>query len=212
MAVLKVWDGSAWVAVGLGVGGGNPAVALTPPVLADWAWVNQGDATAADTPMGIAVAAPVNSGNQLRLLARALPGAPYTLTVKATGASLEQNYESFGVALRESGSGKLANLALSQGPYVLAQKFSGPSNNFVATYVAATSHGPVEWFQIADDGTTRSYRISRDGVAWRLLHAVGRTDYLTPDQFCLLAGPALAGVPGAVLFAHYGTASGPTYI
>jgi hypothetical protein len=57
------------------------------------------------------------------------------------------------------------------------------------------------WLRLEDDGTNRKAHYSIDGQVFRLLHSVGRTDYLTADEigFCWEGNHASATFNGRLL-------------
>jgi hypothetical protein len=185
----------------------NPELVLSPPKIADgWTWINQGDATVVETAMGLTVNAPANASNQHRLLIKTLPAAPYKITTKVKGLPLTNNYESYGIGLRQSSDGKEVNFAISTGGLLVYQKHSGPTGGFVANYTTVGQEGIPEFLQIEDDLTNRHVRVSSDGVSgWRLIYSVARTDYLTPDQFFFYVGPPLATYNNEATLLHYTT-------
>jgi hypothetical protein len=158
---------------------------LTPPVLADFAWINQGGATAVNTYGGVYLSAPAGAGDNVRLLKKAAPGTPYTITAAFIPNLSHLNYSQCGLAFRESGSGKLSNWQImhdSQWKFV-ATKMNSPTS-FNANYAQATidDQPSVVWFRIQDDGANRIVSYSRDGVSWKVTHTIGRTDFLTADE------------------------------
>ncbi len=59
-----------------------PLSRMTPPASADFAWVNQGTSTAADTKGMMVLTTPsVASGENLRCLVKSAPATPYEITV-----------------------------------------------------------------------------------------------------------------------------------
>jgi len=69
-------NASAWKAFG-------PTFPMTPPVLGDFTWVNQDDATAVTTRGFLEFAMPAEGAvaNSLRMLVKTAPATPYTVTI-----------------------------------------------------------------------------------------------------------------------------------
>ena len=183
-------DGTTWHAI---VNGSGVSSLTAPPVLSNWAWVNQGGATAADSSViyigasqvtGITFTAPAAGSDNVRLLKKAAPSTPYTITLAYVASIVGANYFSTGFIWRESGSGELviAGLKYDGGFKFDSYKFNSPTSP-AASYVAAAVnwHGLV-WLRFTDDGTDRKTYYSGDGVNWLLLHTIGRTDFLTANE------------------------------
>jgi hypothetical protein len=146
---------------------------------------------------------------------RTIPAAPYVVTA----AILPQlvfpaNFVSFGLALRESGTGEIMTFGPVSdtgrgdpaGLIMTATKFTN-ATTFSAHYTlvpanppaAAWQMGPCMWLQIEDDNTNRILRVSNDGRHFKQLFSVGRTDFLTPDQIGIFANSGNATHAGAGL-------------
>jgi hypothetical protein len=182
---------------GLSGGGGgtvsdwDPFTLLTPPpVLSNWAWVNQGGATAVDLDDGIVLTAPSNSGDSFRILKKAVPSAPYTIVLGYIATMVSANYYITGFVWRQSSDGKIIAFGLSRDN---ATKFRVVKYNSVSSIsseyvgydvVPATS---MVWLKIEDDNTNRKCSFSFDSKNWLEIHSVGRTDFLTADEvgFCV---------------------------
>lgn len=172
----------------------GPSAILTPPVDANFAWVNQGAATVTLGKFGIALMAPFSGAGtrSLRIRDKAAPATPYTITVglmctaiHLTGAS---NEVEFGIGFRNAGAGTLAGAffdSFQVTPRSLnIRKFTNPTT-FSADYLNFDSNGHdnhIIWLRIADDGVNRITSISADGYNFIVLHSVTRTDFLTADH------------------------------
>lgn len=174
----------------------GPIFPMTLPIDGDFAWVNQGGASVVATNGGIFLsiaAAGTDVNNRIRK--KAAPSTPYVITAAfipyiypASGAN---GNGQCGLCFRESSSGKLSSIMILGNGQLEVQKWNSPSSfsasYFQNSYSYLVSSGTLWWFQIADDGATRYYRVSNDGVNFRTIHSVGRTDFLTADEvgFCI---------------------------
>lgn len=86
--------------------------ATTTSLPAGWSWVNQGSATYDEKYGSGYILVPSSSGTNLRIIQQAAPSAPFTLTAKFRRVATTGTGAYFvGLVLRNSGSGKVANLA-----------------------------------------------------------------------------------------------------
>lgn len=178
----------------------TPAVGFTPvftpPINGDFAWVNQGGAsvTAADNQVYLAI--PGVAGTQMRIRKKAVPAAPYTVTMAWVPMLPGADTQYLGMCLRDSGTGKLVLYKLLSASVwdtkfhvIQASKWTNETT-FSADYTIPTGPvyaplwqvGPCMWFRIQDDNTNRMLQISNDGRHFFTLHSVGRTDFITPNE------------------------------
>lgn len=188
---VKRYSGSAWQPWG-------PLFPLTKPVLADFAWINQGTATVTDYG-ALSLYAPAVSGDQIRILKKPAPSTPYTIIVCFLPTLLDTNYMHLGLVWRQSSDGKLVTFQYSQSGFMNVNKFNNPTSYNNAYYVspAIPLRGPV-WFRAQDTGTVRICSVSGDGVNWMQLHSVGRTDFLTADEIGFYANSNNSTYPAAI--------------
>jgi hypothetical protein len=163
---------------------------MTPPASTAFAWINQGDATVTDITGACVLYGPANASINHRILKKAVPARPYTITAcwRISG-KLWNNYCVAGLCWRQSSDGKLitARLGGSGTTTIDVGKNSGPTND-ITRYVGPSTwlSGYLMWMRIhedADGGTPqRIVSISNDGINWSVYHTVSRTDYLTADE------------------------------
>ena len=197
-----------------GVGGGGGGNDLTaPPVFSNWTWVNQGGASAADSTAiyvgasqvdGIKIEAPTSAGDNLRILKKAAPSAPYTITMAFLANFQNANYYAVGFCWRQSSDGKLivASVGRSTTFKFSVDKWTSPTV-YSANYAACDLSFlliPI-WLKLQDDNTNRIVSYSTDGVTWIQIHSVGRTDFLTADEvgFYANVNNASFGASGALV-------------
>jgi len=201
--------GSAWQEWG-------PIFPLTPPVLGNFSWINQGSATTTTTNGGIYLSAPaLGSGTTANLLVKSAPSTPYTVTLGFLPNVLNKQFSSCGLAFRESGTGELHLLIAGCGilsgssnfaPSLASQKLNSPTS-FSANYqISSYAPGGFHWLRIADNGTNRICSFSSDGINFHAFHTIGRTDFLTADQVGFFVGAensATPNSPAAMTVLHY---------
>lgn len=170
-------NGSAWQAFGR-------IQAMTPPVAANFSWVNQGSASFGTNGGVLSMLAPASTSDNLRLLVKSIPSAPYTITAALVTNSQNVNYLFGGLVLRDSASGKLIVLEqFTNGGFIGLVNYNSPTSQS-GTQSGSKSHGNVGlvWFQIQDDNTNRTFRASADGTNWYQIYSGARTTFITPDQ------------------------------
>jgi hypothetical protein len=176
---ISRYSGSAWVPWG-------PIFPCTEPSLASiTTWVNQGGASVTTTNGGIFLLGPATAGVSLRCRVKTAPSTPYTVTALIVPSLMAVDFMGCGLVFRESGSGKMASIAFVHNTTwgIDVNKWTD-ATTFSAQYVS----GPFQslpsymFFRIADDGANRISSISTDGINFRVIHTVARTDFLTADQ------------------------------
>jgi hypothetical protein len=174
--------GTAWESWG-------PFWKLTPPVSGDFSWVNQGAATSDSTYGGLSILAPAAAGQDIKILKKAAPATPYTITACFLINGFRANYNGAGLCFRQSADGKLVLLYVSpsEANTIKVAKWNSPTS-YSAEYTGVPAQYDLHpvWLRITDNGTNRICSFSTDGYYWYQVHSVGRTDFLTADEvgFC----------------------------
>jgi hypothetical protein len=188
----------------------GPLFPFTPPVLGDFAWINQGaSATATQEKGGIYLTDNAFSGTQqIRILKKAAPSRPYAIDTAWLVAAYPQDGLFFGVGWRQSSDGKLhlfrmrLSSTTTAGSWMpVSSKYTNPTT-FSADYftrVGGGQNGGVFFLRITEDDTNRQCWLSADGQHWILLHSIGRTDFLTADEVCFFIGLTANQPIGATL-------------
>ena len=180
----------------------------TKPVVSDFAWINQGTATAVDDPEGIYLNALAAAAHDLKILKKAAPSTPYTITALFLRNCLSSGNASVGLCFRQSSDGKIATFAnltwttlrLSVWKYTDATTFS-------ASYFDVVSwNEDLMFFRIEDDGTDRKCYVSIDGINFIQIHSIGRTDFLTADEVGFFACSLSATYPAGIKLLHWAEA------
>lgn len=159
----------------------------TPPVVADWTWVNQGGASATDTSGAILLSAPTGVGDNFRILKKSAPSTPYVITLLLLMKIEIINSIFTGFVWRQSSDGKLVVFGLynSAGFGFHVTKWTDAST-YSADYARTTPiHGiqrTLLWLRCEDNATNRICSYSLDGQNFTAYHTVGRTDFLTADE------------------------------
>ena len=178
---LLLYDnGAAYSAYG-------PIERLYSPPITGWSWVNQGAAAVVSSDFDQVISGGGSgTGASIRGRFQAIPGGAYTLTACLQITMLAKTFQSGGVALRDSVSGKLIVCALLSGASgtqnIQYAKFNSPTS-FFADYIApSVSVGGKVWLRIVDNGTNRITLFSVDGINFLEIYTVGRTDFMTPNE------------------------------
>jgi hypothetical protein len=185
-------NGSTWDALG-------PFWKLTPPVSADFAWVNQGTATLS-TANGFSYLENLTSNGGaegLNIRKKSAPATPYTVTMALLPQSAAGLIQ-VGMLWRDAGTGKLSTLTVrnESGAFnVLTMKYTNPTT-FSAVYTNAPNNfwaGNLVWMRLSDDGVDRKFQLSRDGYNFQTIQSVTRTDFHTPDEVGFYVNPYADG-------------------
>lgn len=160
-----------------------------PPALASWAWRNQETATAQEYQNKIYMTTPAVAGDKWRILEKAIPSAPYTITAAFLSNMIAANYSQAGFILTNSSDGKIISYNISSNGTAIGIAFCkwNSVTSFNAAYIDAPIRalgGGLLYLRFVDDGTNRAVYFSHDGITFILVKgAVGRTDFCTPDKF-----------------------------
>ena len=171
---------------------GGPRI-YVPPLASAFTWDNQNSATATDNA-GTLYVSKQSSGtisNQMITLYKTAPSAPYKVTAKILADFAPQNFNGWGMGWRQSSDGKLAGyMHIFVGALMVgfARKFTN-STTWSADYFGSLPQQHLPWLRIEDDNTNRICSVSPDGINWKVVHTIGRTDFLTGNQICLFLNP-----------------------
>lgn len=180
-------NGVAWQPFG-------PLFMMTkPPTSASWTNVSLGTAAFTDENDALFLSASNGGAPDIRIAARAAPATPYKITAcivplfhPGTNSSV------VGVAWRDSGTGKIANFIVytgTGGGRVGYNKYNSPTSFNSSYFDVAGFMTPYVWLRLEDDGTNRRVGWSSDGKHFFFFGSTPRTDFLTPDQVCILVDP-----------------------
>lgn len=165
----------------------QPIGAGTPPVFADYSWVNQGSATSNVHKNGtMTLQAPAASSGGVHALVKSLPGTPWTAVARMSFSCYNGAWQEAGLILRESGTGKLYKFGIQMPTW----------NQFLYYYADATTYSTSLlvnghwgenvpfWWKIADNGTNLTFGISQDGEVFDQTFSHARGTHFTtgPNQ------------------------------
>ena len=179
---------------------GGGLFTFTPPELADFAWVNQGAATATESNGRIYLYAPAVSGDQFRILKMTAPVTPYTVDIAFMPQLFNVDYNQVGFAWRQGSDGKIVAIQYAQNGSLAVHRFTNHTT-WSAQAFAINTHmpkTPVVWYRMADNGTNRTVSWSVDGNNWIQLFSEGRTTFLTADEIGFYADSNNASYPAAM--------------
>jgi hypothetical protein len=178
--VIQKDDGSAWSSFG-------PLYRFTPPVSADFSWVNQETGVVTDHGTAFTLH-DEGRGNtdDWRLRVKSTPATPWVLTAYVGQLAISKTTLAAGLALRESSTGKLS-LYIYSGTILLETNIAGensPQSSSGTQNLTVVNAAP-NWLRITDDGTNLKYWWSMDGEVWFEQHTMGRTTHMAggPNQF-----------------------------
>lgn len=184
-------DGAAWRGFG-------PIYPLTKPALvATWTWVNQGTATATDDQDGIYMLTPNVASTSHKVLVKTAPATPWRLTVGVLPNLPDSATPSVSLYFRQSSDGKMHQCGIQSNVtdvYLTSDKLTS-ATVWSATYTTWPKRfmGSIQWLRIEDNGTNRIFSYSTDGRNWQVVHTIGRTDFLTADQYGIGIDPSNGG-------------------
>ncbi len=162
----------------------GPIFPLTKPSDASFAWVNQGGSASTGDKDAIYLTAPATTGVSWRIRKKSI-GAGTRLEIAFLPNFLGSGTQG-GIVLRESGTGKLATIALGDSLVAAVQHWSsatGTSTNDVASI--ALSMRELVWFAVSISGANLLYHVSADGQNWIQVGSVAKTTQFTtaPDEW-----------------------------
>jgi len=206
--------GVSWASPGSVSAAGPWYTVVSPPSLSNWTQVNAGAASFADVTGGVAIDTVAEAQN-MRILIRS-KSAPYDIVAAFVGLLIGgTSNPAFGLVIRDSVSGKLERFALydNAGASLNTQvgTFSAPNVGVANPYLSTTALGvitlcsPPVWMRIHNDGTHRTFHVSRDGARWVQLFSENSGTYLTENQVGFFADSGGSGFPaGVTLFSWSG--------
>jgi hypothetical protein len=171
----------------------GPIWKMTPLDQSGWSWVNQGDASVTQASGVVFLNAPSAAAQNLRIRKTSAPATPYTITVALiceaafTGSFNVRTRPSW----RQSSDGKLVTIGYLGGNGVFEVLKFNSATSFSASYAArnVAARPSLAFIRMTDNGTNRVVSTSFDGVNFRQLHSVGRTDFMTADEVGIFIGP-----------------------
>jgi len=159
---------------------------LTPPVSANFTWQNQSTAASVTTNGGEFIYSPGGqSGENVHFRYVSTPATPYTVTLgyNAIWSWQSGSFANLGIMIGD-GTKLLGWAQIWRATVAIEYDIFGWSN--------ATTYGnynpiikgnnsiasPIQWLQLVDDGTNRTYNYSVDGNIWAKFYSETRTCFL----------------------------------
>lgn len=124
-----VFNGSVWVPFIPGIG------QVTQPPSSGWSWVNQGGASVVTTTGGIQLLAPAGAGDNHRVYVRTPANSTFVASLLFTPEIFTENSVFVGLYFRESGTGKLSGIGVTNSGGSLgvrANRWASPTTSGVA--------------------------------------------------------------------------------
>lgn len=181
----------------------NPTI----PDLTDFAWVNQGSATASQFNYGVNLIAPALAGDNLRGLEVAAPADPYIVDAGFYVNNLAVNYSMSGIFIRDSATGKLITFQLGVGVVnkISITNSAGPTGSGSSPLEQLVAIAAQPFFmRINDTGVNHVFSCSTDGVHWAALYSASRTAWLAaPDKIGFFAASINATYMADISLCHW---------
>lgn len=168
-------------------------LATIPAAVSTWTQVNAGSATFDDTYGAIRIKAPAAAGDNWRILAKTAPATPWTMTVYMEVFNFSVDFPGIGIGFRQSSNGMLHHFGLQNAAVsytnfrgFISRKYTDHDTSSTAYKTAESPLRSKYWLRIADNGTNRICSYSLNGQDFTEFHSIGRTDFLTADQYVLM--------------------------
>jgi hypothetical protein len=176
---VLVCDGSAWDHF---INGRE----VTPPVDANFSWVNQGSSTVSTTNGGVVLTIPASASTAIRGRVMTAPATPYNVEMCAYADMDSANFAGAGfLGWSSGGSAGLGFYVTQLG--TLYQAFITNTTTFgadIGTPVLRRMHSALQCVKYEDNGTNRIlYSSGNGGITWTQTFSGSRTATVTIDQF-----------------------------
>lgn len=193
--LLSYYDGSAWNYL-------LDGRVVTPPAVSDFAWTNQGSATAVDRD-GIVMTAPDSSGDSIRILSKAKAGSTYTVTAMFRGLHPSDNYYGYGLCLVDSASGKLITFKSGTTGSIAVENWNSPTSFLnTASPISGninTQRNSLIHLRIIQNGTNRLYQASVNGYDWITTHSTTNSNFIGETHVGLIVHTNRSGASASVI-------------
>ncbi len=195
-----VFDGSNWRAM-------HGSRIVTPPVPADFSWVNQGDASLSTASGGLTVSGPGNASTNLRIQKKTAPSAPWTATALIAAFTGAADNHRAGIVMRENATGKLLTLSTGGGATsnagITVDRWNSPTSFSAqpkATNIPVQNFQNGLWVRAKYDSTNVKFFFSPDGFIWSEYYTESKTAFFTtaPDEVGLFINVEGTGTPDLV--------------
>ena len=156
------------------------------PTTDTFTWINQTGITVTKSK-GILHFTNSTTDTKLGIMYKDAPSTPYTIDAVITSSIGNNANSEVGICFVESASGKIHGLTIgiADGGSIYSRKWTD-YQTFSAAYATQTyrvyTYIPFMFLRIVDDATNRLTYWSMDGVNYKLVNTIGRTDFLTADK------------------------------
>ncbi|MBP8975114.1 MAG: hypothetical protein KBG83_00200 [Bacteroidetes bacterium] len=179
---------------------------LTPPMLSDFSWINQGTATADQNNGALYMSdAPSASGDKLRMLVKPLSSQIFDVTIGFNSSILKVANQMIGLCLYNSLYQNSIFFSLRHDYRIEYIKFYTPTSWNTTTYynyIGTATIQPIFWMRLTQDANFRKIYISVDGIHWGELYSTSKSDFITPEKIGLCINP-YANQRMQALFVHW---------
>ncbi|HEU5328849.1 MAG TPA: hypothetical protein VFU78_12200 [Thermomicrobiales bacterium] len=111
-------------------------------------------------------------------IGQAVPATPYRLAVCLHAWLINSGWQSYGIFHHDSSVNKQASLAVwnnNGGAITLATVYWSAGNETSWGSLGQNGRRMPDWLGIYDDGTTRFWQVSYDGLRWQTIASEART-------------------------------------
>jgi hypothetical protein len=175
---------------------------VSQALVADFTWLNQGGATAADSDGRIVLTAPADVATNIRGLYQSAPTAPYEIVMAFNMTGQREVAWQHGLFFRENSSGEIMAITRHHDDTLEVLKHNSATalNSSVSSDAWQFGSG-VTWLKIEDDNTDLKFYTSPNGQDWYLYASEGRTAFMAagPDQVGFYSNPEFAASNDAIL-------------
>jgi len=154
-----------------------------------WTWRNQGTATASVDFGRLQLAIPAAASYNWRILEKAIPSTPYTITAKMYAIGLNTNFMMGGLGWNDGTKLFVPAMMISESS-TFRRWYWGARWTSVTAYDSAAASGEFyDWARpvyqkIEDDGTTLTWSVSTNGLDWYLQSTQTRAAWpITPTNW-----------------------------
>lgn len=174
-----LWNGTAWEYYHAGQ-------RVYRPVNGEFSWLNQSTSSVNTSSGGVYLVQPAAATQYLAIRQKASPAVPYTITVKVVPNLHPTINLGAGVLIGDGTKQHTFGIVYGTGtvPNIVAEKWNSPASWQSAYFSIGYSHMGwlYFWLRMQDNGISRICSISTDGLNFRVLQTVSRTDFVTGSQ------------------------------
>lgn len=181
----QVWLGLPAEALKIGAFLSGLGTAANIPQVGSFAWTNQGSCIATQLSNGIAIYAPSQGGENVRLFEQAKPaGSSWAVVVEMELIAQHANYCRAGLSFRDNASGKIVAFWIGFWEQAYDYEIYASTTSWAGRTSISTIIGAIaRWQKVSYDGTNFKWYLSNDGVTWALIDTISVSNYFTSGAF-----------------------------